>query len=143
MSAFSSLPVFLQTLIPFLLFLEAVLELGLFIYQISHRYKSIGNLLSLVIFVFLLTLLFSVTQGDPFKGKDAFLLDAPWQIFITVILLVILPLLCRESTAAERRCSHRFPLKMLPTSYRWVYAMPTPTGVLFFAMTVCAVCHLR
>ena len=89
MSAFSSLPVFLQTLIPLLLFLEAVLELGLFIYQISHRYKSIGNLLSLVIFAFLLTLLFSVTQGDPFKGKDAFLLDAPWQIFITVILLVI------------------------------------------------------
>ena len=89
MSAFSSLPVFLQALIPLLLFLEAVLELGLFIYQISHRYKSIGNLLSLVIFAFLLTLLFSVTQGDPFKGKDAFLLDAPWQIFITVILLVI------------------------------------------------------
>lgn len=31
MSAFSSLPVFLQTLIPLLLFVEAVLELGLFI----------------------------------------------------------------------------------------------------------------
>ena len=30
MSAFSSLPVFLQTLIPLLLFVEAVLELGLF-----------------------------------------------------------------------------------------------------------------
>ena len=29
MSAFSSLPVFLQTLIPLLLFVEAVLELGL------------------------------------------------------------------------------------------------------------------
>ena len=89
MSAFSSLPVFLQTLIPLLLFLEAVLELGLFIYQISHRSKSLVNLPSLVIFVFLLTLLVSVTQGDPYEGKDAFLLDAPWQIFITVILLVI------------------------------------------------------
>ena len=88
MSAFSSLPVFLQTLIPLLLFLEAVLELGLFIYQISHRSKSLVNLPSLVIFVFLLTLLVSVTQGD-YKGKDAFLLDAPWQIFIAVILLVI------------------------------------------------------
>lgn len=32
MSAFSSLPVFLQTLIPLLLFVEAVLELGLYIY---------------------------------------------------------------------------------------------------------------
>ena len=89
MSAFSSLPDFLQTLIPLLLFLEAVLELGLFIYQFSHRSKSLGNLPSLVIFAFLLTLLLSVTQGDPFKGKDAFLLDAPWQIFIAVILLVI------------------------------------------------------
>lgn len=36
MSAFSSLPVFLQTLIPLLLFVEAVLELGLYIYQLSH-----------------------------------------------------------------------------------------------------------
>lgn len=89
MSTFSSLPVFLQTLIPLLLFLEAVLELGLFIYQISHRSKSLVNLPSFVIFVFLLTLLVSVTQGDPYEGKNAFLLDAPWQIFITVILLVI------------------------------------------------------
>ena len=89
MSAFSSLPVFLQTLIPLLLFLEAVLELGLFIYQISRSRKLLGNLPSFVIFAFLLVLLFSVTQGDSFKGKDAFLLDAPWQLFIAVILLVI------------------------------------------------------
>ena len=89
MSAFSSLPVFLQTLIPLLLFVEAVLELGLFIYQLSHRSKLHDNLPSLVIFAFLLTLLFSVTQGDPFNGKDAFLLDAPWLIFITVIFVVV------------------------------------------------------
>ena len=68
MSAFSSLPVFLQTLIPLLLFLEAVLELGLFIYQISRNRKLLGNLPSFVIFAFLLVLLFSVTQGDSFKG---------------------------------------------------------------------------
>ena len=89
MSAFSSLPVFLQTLIPLLLFLEAVLELGLFIYQLSHHSKFHNKLPSIVIFAFLLMLLFSVTQGDPFKGKDAFLLDAPWLIFITVILVVV------------------------------------------------------
>lgn len=89
MSAFSSLPVFLQTLIPLLLFVEAVLELGLYIYQLSHRSKLHDNLPSLVIFAFLLTLLFSVTQGDPFNGKDAFLLDAPWLIFITVIFVVV------------------------------------------------------
>ena len=89
MSAFSSLPVFLQTLIPLLLFVEAVLELGLFIYQLSHHSKFHNKLPSIVIFAFLLMLLFSVTQGDPFKGKDAFLLDAPWLIFITVILVVV------------------------------------------------------
>ena len=89
MSDFSSLPVFLQTLIPLLLFVEAVLELGLYIYQLSHRSKLHDNLPSLVIFAFLLTLLFSVTQGDPFNGKDAFLLDAPWLIFITVIFVVV------------------------------------------------------
>lgn len=33
MSAFSSLSVFWQTVIPLLLFCEAVLELGLFLYQ--------------------------------------------------------------------------------------------------------------
>lgn len=88
MSAFSSLSAVFQTLIPLLLFLEAVLELSLFTYQKFHRTKLPGNLSSLAIFAVLLTLLFSVTQGDPFKGKNAFLLDAPWLIFIAVILLV-------------------------------------------------------
>lgn len=92
MSAFSSLSGFFQTLIPLLLFLEAVLESVLFIYRISHRRKSLGSLPSFAIFVFLITLLLSVTQGDPFKGKDAFLLDAPTLIFITAILLVFVHL---------------------------------------------------
>ena len=92
MSAFSSLQGFFQTLIPLLLFLEAVLESVLFIYRISHRRKSLGSLQSFAIFVFLITLLLSVTQGDPFKGKDAFLSDAPTLIFITAILLVIVHL---------------------------------------------------
>ena len=92
MSAFSSLSGFFQTLIPLLLFLEAVLESVLFIYRISHRRKSLGSLPSFAIFVFLITLLLSVTQGDPFKGKDAFLSDAPTLIFITAILLVFVHL---------------------------------------------------
>lgn len=54
MSAFSSLPVFLQTLIPLLLFVEAVLELGLYIYQLSNRSKLHDNLPSLVILRFCL-----------------------------------------------------------------------------------------
>ena len=68
MSAFSSLPVFLQTLIPLLLFVEAVLELGLFIYQLSHHSKFHNKLPSIVIFAFLLMLLFSVTQGVQRQG---------------------------------------------------------------------------
>lgn len=39
MSAFSSLPVFLQTLIPLLLFVEAVLELGLFYISTFASFK--------------------------------------------------------------------------------------------------------
>ena len=137
MSAFSSLPVFLQTLIPLLLFVEAVLELGLFIYQLSHRSKSHDNLPSLVIFAFLLTLLFSVTQGDPFKGKDAFLLDAPWLIFITVILLVVVHFAFVMTREYRRR------KKMPQTSCLWVCALPIRTGVLSFAMTVCVICRLH
>ena len=72
MSAFSSLPVFLQTLIPLLLFVEAVLELGLFIYQLSHHSKSHDKLPSIVIFAFLLMLLFSVTQGIRSKARMHF-----------------------------------------------------------------------
>ena len=87
MSAFSSLPVLLQTVIPLVLLVEAVLELGLLLYQILCSSKPIRSLHCAVHFVILVTLLFSVTQGDPDEGKDAFLLGAPWLIFAAVILL--------------------------------------------------------
>ena len=87
MSAFSSLPSFGQTMIPLLLFAEAVLGLGLFLYQVFRRGNPARNLFYMMHFAILLTLLFSVTQGDPDEGKDAFLTDAPWGLFAVVILL--------------------------------------------------------
>ncbi len=86
MSAFSTLPSFWQTTIPLILFCEAVLELGLFLYQILRSKRPLRSLPCAVSFVVLITMLFSVTQGDPDEGKDAFLLGAPWLIFIAVII---------------------------------------------------------
>lgn len=88
MSAFSSLSAFWQTMLPLLLYVEAVLELGLFLYQILRSSKPLRSLPCAVHFAILLTLLFSVTQGDPDQGKDAFLLGAPWLVFVLVIVLV-------------------------------------------------------
>ncbi len=87
MSAFSSLTEFWQTMIPLILFAEIVLEIGLFMYQVLRSSKPVRSLPSLAVFAVLITLLFSVTQGDPDEGKDAFLLGAPWLIFVAVIIL--------------------------------------------------------
>ena len=86
MSAFSSLHVFWQTAIPMILFCEAVLELGLFLYQILRSKKPLRSLPCAVGFVVLITMLYAVTQGDPCEGKDAFLLGAPWIIFAVIIV---------------------------------------------------------
>ena len=87
MISFSSLPAFWQTLIPLLLFGEAVFELGLLLYQLFRGGKPTRSLHCAAHFVVLTALLLSVTQGDPDKGKDAFLLGAPWLIFACVIIL--------------------------------------------------------
>lgn len=87
MTAFSSLPELWQTLIPLLIMLEAVLELGLFLYQVICGRTVFRCLPCAIISVILVVLLFSVTQGDPNNGKDAFLLGAPWGIFTAAILL--------------------------------------------------------
>lgn len=88
MSTFSSLSVFGQTFIPLLLFAEAVLELGLFLYQMIRSKQPLRSLPCAVHFAILLTLLFSVTQGDPDEGNDAFLTGSPWILFAAVIVLV-------------------------------------------------------
>ena len=88
MSAFFSLSAFWQTMIPLILLIEAVLELGLLLYQLMQRDKPRRSLLSALHFVLLILLLFSITQGDPDEGKDAFLTGAPWLIFVIVIVLV-------------------------------------------------------
>lgn len=87
MTAFSALPELWQTLIPLLIMLEAVLELGLFLYQVICRRTVFRCLPCAIISIILVVLLFSVTQGDPNNGKDAFLLGAPWGIFAAAILL--------------------------------------------------------
>lgn len=87
MTAFSALPELWQILIPLLIMLEAVLELGLFLYQVICRRTVFRCLPCAIISVILVVLLFSVTQGDPNNGKDAFLLGAPWGIFAAAILL--------------------------------------------------------
>lgn len=87
MTAFSALPELWQTLIPLLIMLEAVLELGLFLYQVICRRTVFRCLPCAIISAILVVLLFSVTQGDPNNGKDAFLLGAPWGIFAAAILL--------------------------------------------------------
>lgn len=87
MIAFSSLSEVSQTIIPLLLFCEAVLELGLFLYQILRSKKPLRSLPCAVSFVILIMMLFSVTQGDPDEGKDAFLLGVPWIVFVAAIAL--------------------------------------------------------
>lgn len=87
MTAFSALPELWQTLIPLLIMLEAVPELGLFLYQFIRRRAMLRCLPCAVISVMLTVLLFSVTQGDPDNGKDAFLLGVPWVVFAAVLLL--------------------------------------------------------
>ena len=110
MSAFYCLSEFRQTVIPLVLFCEAVLELGLFLYQLLRSSKPLRSLPCAVHFMILLTLLFSVTQGDPDEGKDAFLIGAPWIILLLLLCLrqFTLQLLCRENTAAARANCRRF-----------------------------------
>lgn len=87
MTTFSALPEFWRTMIPLLLMLEAALELGLFLYRIIRSKALRRSLPCAIISVMLVVMLFSVTQGDPDNGKDAFLLGAPWGIFAAAILL--------------------------------------------------------
>ena len=53
MSVFSSLSAFWQTVIPLLLFAEAVLELGLFMYQILRSKQPLRSMPCAVHFVIL------------------------------------------------------------------------------------------
>ncbi len=65
MSAFSSLSQFWQTMLPFIMLVEIVLEIGLFIYQLLRSNKPVRSLLSLAVIAVMIPLLFSVSQADP------------------------------------------------------------------------------
>lgn len=77
-------------MIPLILLVEAVLELGMFLYRLLLSRKPARSLTCLACFAVLVILLFSVTQGDPDEGKDAFMLGAPWIIFAVAIFLAAL-----------------------------------------------------
>ncbi len=85
MSAFSSLSEFWQTMLPFIMLVEIILEIGLFIYQLLRSNKPVRSLLSLAVMAVMIPLLFSVSQADPDNIGDAFLLGAPWLIFAAAI----------------------------------------------------------
>lgn len=87
MSAFSSLSEFWQTMLPFIMLVEIVLEIWLFMYQLLRSNKPVRSLLSLAVMAVMIPLLFSVSQADPDNIGDAFLLDAPWLIFAAAIFL--------------------------------------------------------
>ena len=74
MSAFSSLSEFWQTMLPFIMLVEIVLEIGLFMYQLLRSNKPVRSLLSLAVMAVMIPLLFSVSQADPDNIGDAFLL---------------------------------------------------------------------
>lgn len=125
MSAFSSLSAFWQTLIPLLLLLEAVSELGLLLYQLFRSAKPVRSLHCIAHFAVLLVLLFSVTQGDPDEGKDAFLLGAPWLLFAAVILLAALHFAIALPREYRRRRSELSPSSIKEATDR------LPMGICF------------
>lgn len=112
MSAFYCLSEFWQTVIPLVLFCEAVLELGLFLYQLLRSSKPLRSLPCAMHFMILLTLLFSVTQGDPDEGKDAFLIGAPWIIFVIVIVLAAIHFAVALPREYRRRKSELSPFSI-------------------------------
>ena len=87
MSAFSSLPEFWQTTLAFIMLVEIVLEIGLFVYQLLCSNKPIRSVPSLAVTAVMIPLLFSISQADHDNIGDAFMLDAPWLIFASAIFL--------------------------------------------------------
>ena len=74
-------------MLPFLMLVEIVLEIGLFMYQLLRSNKPVRSLLSLAVMAVMIPLLFSVSRADPDNIGDAFLLGAPWLIFAAAIFL--------------------------------------------------------
>lgn len=64
-------------MLPFLMLVEIVLEIGLFMYQLLRSNKPVRSLLSLAVMAVMIPLLFSVSRADPDNIGDAFLLGAP------------------------------------------------------------------
>lgn len=140
MSAFSSLSEFWQTMLPFIMLVEIVLEIGLFMYQLLRSNKPVRSLLSLAVMAVMIPLLFSVSQADPDNIGDAFLLDAPWLVFAAAIFLaaVHFAIALPREYRRKRTSSRRSPLRKQPISCLWASALPTRTAGSSCATTVCA-----
>lgn len=65
MSAFFFLSEFWQTMLPFIMLVEIVLEIGLFMYQLLRSNKPVRSLLSLAVMAVMIPLLFSVSGQIP------------------------------------------------------------------------------
>lgn len=144
MSAFSSLSEFWQTMLPFIMLVEIVLEIGLFMYQLLRSNKPVRSLLSLAVMAVMIPLLFSVSQADPDNIGDAFLLDAPWLIFAAAIFLAAVHFaiaLPREYRRKKNELSP-FSIKEATDKLPMGICFPTRTAGSSCATTVCAGSHL-
>ena len=112
MNAFSSLSAFWQTMIPLILLIEAVSELGLLLYRWMRGNAPRRSLPCAMCFAVLVVLLLSVTQGDPDAGKDAFLIGAPWLIFAVVIVLAAVHFIIALPREYRRRRNELSPFSI-------------------------------
>ena len=142
MSAFSSLSEFWQTMLPFIMLVEIVLEIGLFMYQLLRSNKPVRSLLSLAVMAVMIPLLFSVSQADPDNIGDAFLLGAPWLIFAAAIFLAAVHFAIALPREYRRTKNELSPLRKQPISCLWASALLTRTVGSSYATTVCAGCPL-
>ena len=119
MSAFSSLSEFWQTMLPFIMLVEIVLEIGLFMYQLLRSNKPVRSLLSLAVMAVMIPLLFSVSRADPDNIGDAFLLGAPWLIFAAAIFLAAVHFAIALPREYRRKKNElRASVKLLPEAVR-------------------------
>lgn len=141
MSAFSSLSEFWQTMLPFIMLVEIVLEIGLFMYQLLRSNKPVRSLLSLAVMAVMIPLLFSVSQADPDNIGDAFLLGAPWLIFAAAIFLAAVHFAVALPREYRRKKNELSPFSIKEATDKlplWASALPTRTAGSSCATTVCA-----
>ena len=131
-------------MLPFIMLVEIVLEIGLFMYQLLRSNKPVRSLLSLAVMAVMIPLLFSVSRADPDNIGDAFLLGAPWLIFAAAIFLAAVHFaiaLPREYRRKKNELSP-FSIKEATDKLPMGICLLTRTAGSSCATTVCAGCPL-